>query len=613
MCGISGILSLNSQPVSPHRLNYLSSSLAHRGTDSFATIFGASHPRLIDPIIGLSHRRLSIVDRTPSSDQPLFSSDNRYSIVFNGELYNFLELRTLLESKGYTFQTESDTEVVLVSFQHWGLTALQFFNGMFAFAIWDSHQKILSCARDQFGIKPFFYSHTSSSFEFSSESRALGSSGLSIEALSLFFLCMHVPGTQSIFSGVQSLSPGHSLQISHSGKLTISQWWSPPPTGINKTSFDDSLEHLDHLLSQAIKRQTTCDVPLGALLSGGFDSGLIVSSTSEYRTLSTYTASFSGNNEPGSESIIADAMSARYSTIHHSYNINSADSIICLDKALSSLSEPIADSSLVPTWYLVQSASSHGIKVLLSGSGGDEVFAGYTRYTSSSLVRSVINLLPPLLRSTLSSLLPRSILSSRLSSIPLDMCLYTSGSLRLAHSISSLSSPLNFLTDCVIPSFNAPFTPCDSLYRKMAYDLTNYLPQQLLFLFDQLTMAHTIEGRVPLLDIHLVNFLFSLPSSYHYSFASPKGRRLCRRFSFGKLDPRTFQLQKQGFSGPYVKWIQNHENHFKDHLFALRPLGYFDNFNLDNWWCTPSRRSPQWYHETFILYCFSVWHSSNVR
>ena len=620
MCGIAGILDFDGRAVAAHEIEVLTDAIAHRGRDSAAIVLGGTSRGGLSayPGVALGHRRLSIIDLSTESAQPMTIQGGHLWIVYNGELYNYLELRQELVNAGYRFRTHSDTEVILVAFQAWGEACLAKFNGMFAFAIWDEKTQSFFCARDPLGIKPFCYTYDKRSFRFASESQALmREKGLVLDptAVTSYFLSMYVPRHLSIFSGVQKLLPGHCLRATRDGKVSINSYWTLPSTGYRSCAPADAAKELEELLNKAVAFQLRSDVPVGVLLSGGFDSGMIVASASHRATpLHTYSVGFDDGVQ-FNELPIAEAHAGRYGTIHHERLIRSEEVMGLLDKAIHSMSEPVADSAMVPTYCLSQMSAEDGVKVLLSGTGGDEVFAGYSRYVGSSGHRKMLYRLPRFLRHFLGRTVWRNTtFGARLRHSSLDMMLVTGGSAQLAGKFFKNKRAFNdFLEELVRDVFPAPTANSQGLYENMQFDLQVYLPDLLLMLLDQLTMAHTVEGRVPLLDIELLKASYSLSSKLHAIPSQSETRRLMRKMAADKLDSRTHAAPKQGFSGPVKSWIEGNKPRFKERVMDSRQIPILRDLPLENLWGTAAQENnPFWATEVFSLYCFSTWYQAHA-
>jgi asparagine synthase (glutamine-hydrolysing) len=615
MCGIAGILRFDGQPVMRAEVEAMTDAIAHRGRDSVGFAIGGVGD-LSDSVVGLGHRRLSVIDLSPQAAQPMHSPDRQTCIVYNGELYNYLQLRNDLKHHGVQFRTESDTEVVLAAYDVWGRECLSRFDGMFALAIWDGRRRVLFCARDAIGIKPFYYRLDGTTFRFCSESRALAGRALDGLAVAAYFFSMYVPRELSIFAGVSKLLPGHWMEVSPDGDCAKQQWWDLPDTASVAVSPDEAAERLRDTLDRAVELQLQSDVPVGAFLSGGFDSGMLVAAAARKQAkFHTYSIGFDDARQ-FNELPIAAALASRYQTQHHSYTLRSDDVLGILDKALSVMSEPVADSAVVPTWFLAGRAAEDGVKVLLSGTGGDEVFCGYPRYVASTWRRRILYQLPGSIRSLIgNAFLGGSVLGARLAHASVDMAVYAGGSADLA--AMYLGEPqqiAEFVERLATRVFPPPQARMPALYRHMAFDLQVYLPDLLLLLLDQLTMAHTIEGRVPLLSVDLIRASYALPPNLHAESRAATTRKLMRRMAAGRLDQRTFTAPKQGFSGPVRAWIADNQAAFRERTLAISDIPGLEQMSAERWWkVSPGARDVKWAHEIFLLYSFATWYHANVH
>ena len=381
MCGITGLINLNGDPVSPFILKKMTDAIAHRGPD------GEGH--WIEGNVGLGHRRLSILDLSPAGHQPMLSVDHRWILSYNGEIYNYKELRSELESEGYWFRSRTDTEVVLNALSFWGTDALPKLNGMFALALWDRKEKSLLLARDRYGIKPLYLNYQSSHFTFGSEQKSIIAQpgftrDLNKAALFEYFTFQNIFTNQTLLENIHILPAGHYLSFSPFSGIppaTHCYWdyrFREPDQVLSK---NDYVEELDRLFIQAVNRQLVSDVELGSYLSGGLDSGSItaVASTS-FDNLKTFTCGFDLSSASGIELAFderakAEAMSARFKTEHYEMVLKAGDMERSLPSVAHHLEEPRVGQSY-PNYYAAKLTSKF-VKVVLSGSGGDELFGGY--------------------------------------------------------------------------------------------------------------------------------------------------------------------------------------------------------------------------------------------
>ncbi len=392
MCGICGKITCDNTPLDHNFLRSMCNTFSYRGPDDEGTHIVASNCNAAANInIGIGHKRLSIIDLSASAHQPMANVDSTIWLTYNGEIYNFKELRDDLVRKGHHFKSNSDTEVVLHSYEDRGLQAIDLFNGMFSFAVWDNRLKRLWVGRDRIGIKPLVYFWDGNHFIFASEIKALLTDPnipkeIDYEALFFYLTFNYVPAPYTIFKGIKKLEPGHFLVIEN-GNLRITKYWDAPrkydPERKN-LSFKDQeklyKENLYELLDQSVQARMMADVPLGAFLSGGIDSSIIVALMSRHtdKPVKTFSIGYKDDkiyDETGYAREVADL----YNTEHHEFKLSYKDMLEALPNIISSFDEPFADSSAIPT-YIVSKETRKHVTVALSGDGGDELFAGYRSY-----------------------------------------------------------------------------------------------------------------------------------------------------------------------------------------------------------------------------------------
>jgi len=610
MCGIAGIIRFDDNKIDRDIMDNMLQKISHRGKDH-SQIDSVSSKVSIE----LGHRRLSIIDLSDVAAQPMSYDNKSMWLIFNGEIYNYIELRAELLEHGYKFRTESDTEVIIVAYKHWGEKCVEHFNGMYAFALWDEINKQLFCARDQLGIKPFYFYQTDKFFAFASESRALEQfhcNKLDADGLAAYFLSSYVPAELSIFEGVKKLLPAHTMVVKPSGKIETKKYWQ-----INKVSvYEDSTstEDITALLEQAVLRQIRSDVPVGALLSGGVDSGMIVALASKHiNNMHTYSVGFEGAGINELKS--AAAVAHNYSTLHHERSLDDTEAIKFLNLALENLSEPVADPAIIPSLVLSEMAEKDGVKVLLSGTGGDEIFGGYERYAQGKTIkRKLFNLVPKKLKFLIGKLLPlKTKLSALLRYPSLEMMLTTNGSFDL---FSKLMLDEKMTKDFLFNLSNSfPSTLDDKghlLYKNMNFDASVYMPDGILYLFDQMTMANTVEGRVPLLDTDLVEKAFMFPPSSHVN--SGRTKVLFRNIAEQYLGHEHVWQQKHGFSGPVPYWIDQNRDYFLDSIRHINDIPGLESLNVKKYLKLLEKDKLNTIDSfaIFSLYCLCKWYDSLV-
>jgi asparagine synthase (glutamine-hydrolysing) len=615
MCGISGILNFHNRPIDKSSILKLNGAISHRGLDNSEILIGHTNKNFSNyKGIAIGHRRLSIIDLSNNGNQPMFNNSGNLCIVYNGEIYNAEELRNRFKSMGYTFKSLCDTEVLLAGYFLIGEKILEIINGMYSFSIWNEEDKSLFCARDPFGIKPFYYFYDKDSFKFSSESRALSlitHNSIDNDAYRSYVLMNYVPGTKSIFNGIKKLEKGTFIKVNKQGRIFKKKFWRLEDKIIKNTiSFKESSNIIEEKLKSSVKRQLTSDVPVGVFLSGGFDSGLITALSSKYvENLHTYTVGFDDKIQT-SEIHIASKLSKKYSTIHHEKIIQSKSLMNLLNSAVLSLNEPVADSAIVPSYFLSKCASEDGVKVVLSGTGGDEIFGGYEKYVNYSTKRSLFERTPQFIKNLLSNVPGLDpVFEKRLSSNSLDMILCTGGSSnilsQLFDSTKDFKMFLQKFENDIIPKMNFKLP---KLNTKMKFDMDLYLPDSLLMFLDQVTMANTIEGRVPFLDEDLLVSCFNVNHKYHCN--QNITRILQKKISENKLIKDTFFHKKQGFSGPVKDWVTKNIDQFKSVIFEHNSHGFNSKF-LNNLF-SKKVLDPNDYHNIFSMYVYSNWHKNNV-
>jgi asparagine synthase (glutamine-hydrolysing) len=555
MCGIAGIYFFGEYNSPNESLRGMASVLAHRGPDEEGFY--------VDGRIALAHRRLKIIDLTPAASQPMTDEQSRYQVLLNGEIYNFKQLRRNLESK-YDFFSNSDTEVVLRLFQEQKEETWALLNGMFAVAVYDSHTQELFLARDHAGIKPLFYHQSAEKLIFGSELKALLASGmvaleLDLESIGLYLQTGYFPGSRTPYRAIRKLKQGECARITSKGLSTRTYWSlrSFLPGESSSITGPAAAKKLTELLEESVQQQMISDVPLGAFLSGGIDSGLIVALMSKVSTspVRTFTVGFSRmgyyDERPHAEKI-----STLFRTEHHEFVVdNRVEEIV--SRLSTIFDEPFADSSAIPTLCLAELARRH-VTVALSGTGGDEIFGGYRKYMAagwSSLyislpqgvrraIKKTIGLLPASRKSLWREralLLQRfSTLSPELSSLLQLNSIFTSGEVSR---LLGQSAELEF-----------PAIPNTVAENMMLFDYEYYLPDDLLVKEDRCTMAFGLEARVPYLDRCLVEFMTSLPVKYKVSRASTK--RLFKKVASQFLPDWVIRRPKHGFGSPVAEWLR---------------------------------------------------------
>lgn len=582
MCGIAGVIEFKTgQSTSLEGLQRMARILAHRGPDEEG--FYQSGP------VGLAHRRLSIIDLV-SGQQPMESPDGQVCVVFNGEIYNYPELKVELEQKGYVFRTQSDTEVLLALYVHHGLEAFSKINGMFACAFWDARNDQLVLARDRFGKKPLFYYQDTRRFLFGSEIKALLAYGgvernVNLRALHEYLTYSYITGEQTILEGVRRLPPA-SVLVVRNGEVFCRPYWElkfqPAP---NLPGEVEVGEQLEELLRDAVRRRLMSDVPLGAFLSGGLDSATVVAFMAQLsnRPVQTFTIGF----EELDYSELEDArIVARHLGTDHHEMIVKPSALDVLPNLVWHLDEPFGDSSALPTYYVCQAARQH-VTVALSGDGGDEVFAGYTRYREVDLYKRMLRV-PAWVRHGIIGSLTRMLPFSW----PGWNYLYAMGKVRDGGLGFRLVLYPHIQEKLYTPDFQRQLQECDPFERMGRFlnqvrhldpvsryqylDTLQYLPADILTKVDRMSMANSLEVRSPLLDSTLVEYMATLPASL--KLRQNVSKYILRKVCANMLPPSVLTKRKQGFAVPLGRWFQNELRGFAEEiLLDTRALarGYF--------------------------------------
>lgn len=566
MCGIAGLVNFEHE-AKPALLRLATDKLAHRGPDGEG-VWVSDCGRVI-----LGHRRLSVIDLSDKAQQPMSSKDGRYTIVFNGELYNFAELRSELLALGHRFTSTGDTEVLLTAYAVWGEGCLERFNGMFAFAIHDRGTSAVApslfFARDRAGEKPFYYSHSRQEFGFASELKALAHGrSINLQALNHYLALGYVPADLCLFEGVHKLQPAHCAQLDLSTReLTTRRYWALPHNRPAANTDGEALaDEAGALIEDSVRLRLVADVPVGVLLSGGLDSSLVVGAAARVSSspVETFTIALPGS--PLDEAHHAQRVASHFSTRHHVLPLADA-SLHLLDGLAPFVDEPIADSSILPAW-LVFGMARKQVTVALGGDGGDELFGGYSDYTASLADAQRWRWMPqPVLQAMAgaASMLPAGVRGrNRLASLrggALQQVIwgspYFDGRLRRrilrGGAIAALGSQLEAPEQFLLGLFSQGDDAVDAMTRM---HFGSVLPDDFLVKVDRASMAHSLEVRAPFLDHRLVEFAFGrVPSQWKVH--GGESRRLQRILGQRWLPKDLDIKRKQGFSIPINEWLRS--------------------------------------------------------
>lgn len=637
MCGITGYWGAVGADTKVVR--EMADRLTHRGPDS-AGVWSDQHTGL-----WLGHRRLSIVDLSPGGHQPMVSPCGRYVIVYNGEIYNHADLRAELERQGggFDWRGHSDSETLLAALRHWGVErALSRFNGMFAFALWDTVERSLFLARDRMGEKPLYYGRSGDSLLFGSELKALtahpGWQGqVDRDALALLLRFNNVPTPKSIYRGIYKLPPAHYVVVRNNG-LAVSEpvcYWNLAQVaadGIRETAgnLNALADELDVLLRDSVGCRMLADVPLGAFLSGGFDSTMVVAQMQAQSARPVKTFSIGSTNTNYDEAHHAAAVARHLGTDHTELYVTPSDAQAVIPRLPTMFDEPFADSSQIPT-FLVSKLARQDVTVVLSGDGGDELFGGYNRHVVGPGVWNRVQRLPLPLRRCLSEGIAavtrrdlhrwKRCLPERLQVPSLELKL---GKLSDALGASderafyrSLCSHWKVPEQVVLGASESqewatPFGHLSGLpglrEQMMLLDMLTYLPDDILAKVDRASMAASLEARAPLLDHRLVEFAWRVPTEY--KVRDGQGKWLLRQVLDRYVPRSMMERPKQGFGVPIDHWLRSSLREWAEDLldeYRLRHEGFFDPAPIRKLWSEYLLGRGRSHHHLWCVLMFQAW------
>ncbi len=512
----------------------------------------------MDGHVGLGMRRLSIIDLA-GGHQPIANENGSIQVVMNGEIYNYRELRERLIRSGHQFTTHSDVEVLVHLYEEEGRDCIRHLNGMFAFALYDARKRSLWVARDRLGIKPLFYRRTAQRLDFSSDLNGLNAvvrAPVSISSIVAYLAYSYVPAPATMFDGICKLLPGEEMIVEDGNIRTRRYWALSQSPSTSDISVQHRAEELDSLLQDAVRLQLESDVPVGVFLSGGVDSSAVASYVADVvadQTIRTFTVNFQGKG--GRDAEHARAMSLQLGSEHHEIQLTAQEQLQALERLILRMDEPMADSAIVPTFVLSEFAKAHGVKVLLSGAGGDEIFGGYDRHFPGRIGSAAwFAGLPTGLRMACKPFWKfwNPALLDRLDNAARNFYVATSGTeLQLLKSLLGDDDRYRAMLSAFDEDLGA--LRMNAAYPRMQLDMKRYLPDNILSLTDKATMAASVEGRVPLLDHRVVEFAYSLPESVNLLGGRQKG--LFRHVLATRLPASILERGKEGFNVPMTAWI----------------------------------------------------------
>lgn len=632
MCGIAGKIYLDGQtPVDPALIQRMTDVIAHRGPDG--------EGKYVKGAVGLGHRRLSIIDLRPTGAQPMCNEDKTVWIVFNGEIYNYPELRAELIQKGHQFVSTSDTEVIVHLYEEFGQECVKRLRGMFAFAIWDEKKRELFLARDRVGIKPLYFTNTGKALLFGSEIKSLLVDSdvereVNLRAIDRFLTYYYLPGNETLLKGIFKLEPGHHLTIS-GGKITKNRYWDLEFNPANRwANIEEAVEELQSLLSRTVKDHMISDVPVGVLASGGVDSTGVLRHAAEHSTqpINTFTVGFSGATF-ADERPFARMASKKFGTIHHDLTVTAKDFRDFLPRYVSHMEEPVCEPPAISLYFVSKLARETGVKVLLSGEGGDEAFAGYPKYRNLMVMERLKAAFGP----------ARGLLSSGLkmmelvkgqdnrhyrNAIPLPLSEYYFGLAATPETPFNRGKSSLYTTDFASKvRGEISHSPTREMFSRVAgkshlsqmlyVDTNSWLPDDLLVKADKMTMATSVELRVPLLDHQVLEFGASLPDEFKVKGKSCK--RVLRLALQDSVPNEILTRKKAGFPLPYDQWLKSELKDFVNDTMLSSTAGlnrYFKREELQKMLTRQQETSSQgkaqhaldYSREIFSLMVLELWH-----
>jgi len=613
MCGICGIVDFGHRPFRA-AVELMNDALIHRGPDMCGIV------PFQECVLG--HRRLSILDLSESARQPMVTSDGSLALVFNGEIYNFIELRNSLEKQGHIFRTTSDSEILLALYRDKQERMLEDLNGMFSFVIWDVHRRLLFMARDRLGKKPLYYHQDGGRLSFSSELFSLLQDtavprSLSQEAFLQYLIYDFIPAPNSIFSDIRKLPAAHMAVFDQHG-LTVKRYWQPPIPE-SRQDYEAAKEQLSDLLSDSVRLRLVSDVPLGAFLSGGIDSSLVAALMTQAASerIKTFSVTFPGTSHD--ESKWSRLASGHLGTDHHEYS-SPLDIQEILPLVVRHFGEPFGDSSCLPTWQLCRLTRSK-VTVALSGDGGDELFGGYDRYLARRL-QMIYEFLPAAFRQKifepLLAMMPETT-DYYGTSLVKQLKLFVRASSRMARDPSAVV-PRTFLVDEVKRLTGLDYEPetdpviavarqyalLDPVNVMMLTDLQTYLAEDILAKVDRMSMAHALEVRCPLLDHRVVDLACRMPVGFKLRRRTSK--RILRQISEPYVPTEILKRRKYGFQIPLGRWLKGHLKNWARERLLQSSHDLFNRGFVEELWGSHQLGKSDQAHKIWLILFFNEWY-----
>lgn len=624
MCGISGIFDLNGYPVSADLLDRMIKVIHHRGPDGDG--------RYVEREVGLGHRRLSIIDLGGGA-QPISNEDGRLQIVFNGEIYNFIELRKELEAFGHVFKTHSDTEVIIHAYEQWGAECVKRFNGMFAFAIWDQRTREVFLARDHLGIKPLYYVRVGSRILFGSEIKSLLQDDecvreVDIESLAELFTYRSVPAPKTIFKNIFKLPPGHTMRLSKSG-VDIRRFWNWIPRIRTSWRERDLIEEYQTLFEDAVKIQLRSDVPLGLFLSSGVDSGVLLALMSKFSSgpVQAFTIGFKGG-EKTNEVEDAAKTAKDFGADHHVMMVGSDDYEKYYEHYMADIEEPVAHEPAA-AFYYVAKITSQRVKVALTGQGADEPWAGYDRYKGIKLSQ-YYSRMPKLITRGLVPMLAG--MTGRAERFKRGVASLDEPDMltRFAKVYSFFGADMKsqlykevlqkgfkqdpFGTRQAIKHLQSDVSHLDALSQMLYIDTRASLPDDLLMVADKTSMSNSLEVRVPFLDYRLIEFIESLPPQL--KLRGFTGKYLHKKAMLKWLPRDVVYRKKKGFAHPIAHWLRTSMRPLVEECLLSKDshiAQYFDQKFMRTILERDREGKEAYMRHIYLLMSLELWHRNYIR
>lgn len=629
MCGIAGKLFLDGQePVDPRLIDSMMATISHRGPDG--------QGKYVTGPVGLGHTRLAIIDLS-TGDQPMTNERGTVWVVFNGEIYNFQELREDLIKRGHVFRSASDTEVIVHAYEEYGPDCVRHFQGMFAFALWDADEKVLFVARDRVGIKPLYYVDTGKALLFASEIKALLCAPevrreVEPEVVHRFLTFLYLPGDLTLLKGIRKLNPGHYL-IVRNGRISFHQYWD---LRFSETqgcgSLAESCAELERLLRRSVREHMISDVPVGVLLSGGVDSSVVLSCAVQEtsKRINTFTIGF-GGEEFDDERPFAKLVAERFGTDHHEITISPRDFREFLPSYVRHMEEPVCEAPAIAL-HFVSKLARERVKVVLSGEGGDEAFGGYQTYRNLLLLERVKKMAGPLNRLLSSGLgwmgqfngfgrfrkyaplfetaLPEYYFSRV--STPFSYFNARRGELCTEDFLSSTNERDEKLISDLFRQVDGQRINQPELNRMLYVDTKTWLPDDLLIKADRMTMANALELRVPLLDHRVLEFAAGLPPAFKVKGWNTK--RILKEAFKNRIPREVIERRKTGLPVPLRRWMRDDlKQYLRETVLSTRATsrGYFEKKGIEQL-LERNGNDGGLMKEVFALLTLELWHGEFV-